>query len=80
MQAYSNPAREEDPHALPNVEVFYLTSEEAEFCFREADCDIPEAGYFYVFSFPGCLPDSEPVGPFKTADEALRAAREECEE
>jgi hypothetical protein len=28
-QAYSNPARESDPHALPDIEVFELTSAEA---------------------------------------------------
>jgi hypothetical protein len=29
MQAYSNPKRESDPHALPDVEVFELTAAEA---------------------------------------------------
>ena len=29
MQAYSNPDRESDPHALPDIEVFELTAEEA---------------------------------------------------
>jgi hypothetical protein len=29
MQAYSNPERESDPHALPDIEVFELTAEEA---------------------------------------------------
>ena len=28
MQAYSNPERENDPHALPDVEVFQLTAHE----------------------------------------------------
>lgn len=28
-QHYSNPAREHDPHALPDIEVYQLTSEEA---------------------------------------------------
>jgi hypothetical protein len=28
MQVYSNPKRESDPHALPDVEVFYMTAEE----------------------------------------------------
>jgi len=28
MQAYSDPSRESDPHALPDVEVFELTAEE----------------------------------------------------
>jgi len=29
MQAYSDPRRESDPHALPDIEVFELTAEEA---------------------------------------------------
>ena len=29
MQAYSNPDRESDPHALPDIEVFQLTAAEA---------------------------------------------------
>lgn len=29
MQAYSNPDREDDPHALPDVEIFQLTATEA---------------------------------------------------
>jgi len=28
MQAYSNPARESDPHSLPNIEIFELTASE----------------------------------------------------
>ena len=28
MQVYSNPKRESDPHALPDVEVFEMTAEE----------------------------------------------------
>jgi hypothetical protein len=34
-------------------------------------------GWFYWYCFPGCLPDSEAVGPFKTHKAALAAAREE---
>jgi len=33
-------------------------------------------GYFYAFGFPGCLWDSDPVGPFDTEAEALQNARE----
>lgn len=29
MQAYSDPERENDPHSLPDVEVFELTADEA---------------------------------------------------
>jgi hypothetical protein len=33
-------------------------------------------GWFYQFCFPGCLPDSDPMGPFDTEAEALADARE----
>lgn len=107
MQVYSNPARESDPHALPDVEVFQLTAAEVaamdedtvyeyskrhEFrlCHmndrtRDAMIDtmIEElgitGGWFYQFCFPGCLPDSDPIGPFATADEARKAAQADCE-
>lgn len=32
--------------------------------------------FFYWSCFPGCLPDSEKVGPFESYDKALEAARE----
>lgn len=104
-QAYSDPSRADDPHALPDLEVFQLTAaevaaspayedEQYEFMrrheFRLAsmnsrirdkmlDAMIDElgitGGYFYWYCFPGCLPDSDPVGPFATHDEALSYAR-----
>ena len=106
MQVYSDPSRETDPHALPDVEVFELTAAEV----VELDTDLMEeyasfheyrlcnmnskvreqmidsiiaqqgitGGWFYQFCFPECLPDSDPIGPFATADEARTAAQEEC--
>lgn len=32
-------------------------------------------GWYWRSCFPGCLPDSEPVGPFKSSAEAMRDAR-----
>ena len=29
-----------------------------------------QAGWYWVACFPGCLPDSEPVGPFSSEAEA----------
>jgi hypothetical protein len=105
-QVYSDPARESDPHALPDVEVFQLTAREVaemdedsvyefsrryEFRLasmnsrtREAmfDAMIEECGitggWFYWYCFPGCLPDSDPVGPFASADEARQAAQDDA--
>jgi hypothetical protein len=35
-------------------------------------------GWFYWYCFPGCLPDSEPMGPYASAKEAKEAAQEEA--
>jgi hypothetical protein len=103
-QAYSDPSRESDDHALPDLEIFQLTAAEiaaqdeelvseymkrrefrlAGFNYRDRekmiDAIIEEekitGGWFYWYCFPGCLPDSEMIGPFKTYQEALKDARE----
>lgn len=70
-QAYSDPARESDPHSLPDLEIFYaddLTNDEGEPL---------EAGFYYWYCLPGCLPDSDPCGPYATEAAALEAARDE---
>ena len=87
MQAYSNPKRESDPHALPDIEVWHVgrmgprREVECRLCSSEYDdIDPPEAvhlGWYWQPCFPGCLPDSDPpFGPFGTRDEALADARE----
>jgi hypothetical protein len=112
MQAYSNPDRESNPYALPDVEVFHIP--EAEFLLAERDSimyemimdyvfgttdmttdDVEDAltdpeiatlwhnaakdlkGWYYWYCFPGCLPDSDPFGPYESYKEALEASREE---
>lgn len=39
-----------------------------------------EPGWYYWFCMPGCLPDSEPIGPFRTSGRAEAAAEAEVEE
>lgn len=34
-------------------------------------------GWFYWFCFPGCLPDSDMIGPFDSAEEALADAQDD---
>jgi hypothetical protein len=106
MQAYSNPERESEPTALPDLEVFELTAEEVvqqdedlmldagkqfplmHMNSRERDKAIAWAieesgttgGWFYWYCFPGCLPDSEAIGPFKSHKAALKDARENASE
>ncbi len=103
MQAYSNPKRASDPHALPDIEVFQLTAYEvaessayedeqweylkrfplATLNGRDRDRLIETmvdelgitGGWFYWYCFPGCMPDSDPYGPYDSPDAALADAR-----
>jgi len=105
---YSNPSRENDAYALPDLEIFELTAREVaerdedliyEYKkrreFRLAgmnsrdtekmfDAMIEEegitGGWFYWYCFPGCMPDSDAIGPFTSRDEALKAARDDAAE
>ena len=75
---YSDPKRADDPHALPNIEVWH---EGPGRIHREgpgddSDGEEHEGGWFYAFGFPGCLHDGEPSGPFASEEEALADARE----
>ena len=68
---YFDPRREPLATSLPDVEVFHsddYPSEDGE--------EQLEPGYYWWACFPGCLPDSEPRGPFATYEEALADARE----
>ena len=80
MQAYSDPSRESDPHALPDLEIFYAEAGEIEPSedFYPGEIEPSEAGFYYWYCFPGCMPDSEATGPFATEDEALEDAREQA--
>ena len=64
MFVYSNPEREDEPHAIPDVEVYY-------------EVDLEGGGWYWRACFPGCLPDSDPIGPFDTREEAIRDMRGE---
>lgn len=103
-QHYSDPERENEDTALPDIEVFQLTPAEVacldedalheylkkpQFRLATMNSRVREAmlaaivadngisgGWFWHSCFPGCLPDSDPVGPFQTKAEALADARE----
>ena len=53
-------------------------------CVRDLDDDgivyTGKQAYWYWTCFPGCLPDSEPNGPYATEDEAIAAAQEDSTE
>ncbi len=78
VQAYSDPSRENDPHALPDIEVFFdgpdlnLAGEPRNF---DSEGNPVAKGWYWWACFPGCLPDGEPNGPFATEAEALADAQ-----
>jgi hypothetical protein len=90
-QHYSNPNRATDPHALPDVETFYIGTvrhyRDRLDCFRCSDWANDEdntphsehVGWYWVPCFPGCIPDGEPSGPFTTEAEAVEDAQEGCD-
>ena len=91
-QHYSNPARESEETALPDVEVWhslYRTCPECKTlvlsngdtrtacpnCGRMIS-GYDDKGWFWWACFPGCLPDSDPFGPFPTKAQALADAQD----
>ena len=74
MQAYSDPSREADPHALPDVEVFQA-GPDGSLVTLEDGTTYQSGEWFWWACFPGCLPDGDPVGPFSTETEALADAQ-----
>jgi len=80
-QAYSDPSRETEQHALPDVEVFYVTAGDLVET-GELTATLPpepvycDPGWYWWSCFPGCIPDSEPYGPFETEQEALDDAQD----
>lgn len=81
MQVYSNPSREADDNALPDIEVFYHTRGEIveplddTFEGTSEDEMALETGWYWWYCTPGCLPDSDPVGPFGNAEAAKADAQ-----
>lgn len=74
MRAYSDPERENDRYALPDVEVFFVSERELED--PENVGEYLESGWYWWTCFPGCLPDSDPFGPFETEAAALADAQD----
>jgi len=104
-QFYFDPSRENEPHALPDGEVwesetytydcrrcgiFTLDEDSATgnpdgaICPSCSNCGpglgtlirTGQTAWFYWACIPGCLPDSEPMGPFDSETEALADARQ----
>lgn len=99
MQIYSNPSRASLPHALPDVEVFLVTTNKFlhatkdtwQYVMLREQCgpgpDAIElaqqasslAGWYYWFCLPGCMPECDPIGSFKTQAEAIADAQSSSE-
>jgi hypothetical protein len=62
-----------NPHTLPNVWVTHFSKEEIADITGDTTLD---AGYMWCFCFPGCLPDSDWLGPFDSEQAALEDARQ----
>jgi hypothetical protein len=89
---YSNLKRESDTYALPDVEIFHHEHCKRELCalnagskadifgecILDSDGDCCGSGWYYQFCFPGCMPESDPFGPYETYEAALEACRDEC--
>ena len=79
-QIYTDETREDEPYALPNAEVFYVSQMEVNYNLQNIDhadeYTITEAGWYWWSCFPGCLPDSDAIGPFETEQEAIDDARD----
>lgn len=76
-QFYSDPTREDKEHALPNCEAFYADNSD-DWENENGEREPMQPGWYYWYCFPGCLPDSDPIGPFKSKAEAIEAARDEA--
>lgn len=74
-QIHSNPARRYLPHALPNVETFYLSGNDPDYA--DENGDLLAAGWYWQACFPGCLPDGELMGPFDTEELAIADAQDD---
>ena len=68
----------EDGSSYGSFEVFYVGRDGLKEMKELGVKDLyPGVGWYWWACFPGCLPDGDPQGPFKTEREAIEAAREE---
>lgn len=76
MMHYREPSRAGDKWTLPDIETFRV-SRENRTNYTDENGEPLACGWYWQTCLPGCLPDSDPVGPFKTEAAALRNARED---
>ncbi len=81
VQTYSDPSRAQDKFSLPDIEIFLVTMSDARPFVESLDpemigdvhdaCLADYVGWYWWICLPGCLPDSQPMGPFQSFDEAM---------
>lgn len=91
-QHYSDPKRADEPGSLPDIETFEamilrcpvceaeypdLDGHDDSCCHLEPLIETAEDAWWWWTCSPGCLPDSDPLGPFTSEEEALEDARYE---
>lgn len=74
-QVYSNPKRESDPYALPDIETF---QGESGYLGYTGEWELQPDKWYYWTCVPGCLPDSDPIGPFDTEQQAIDDAQSDA--
>lgn len=75
-QAYSNPRRETDPFALPDLEIFLVPEDYP--CLDEETGSPLSPGWYWWPCSPGCLPDGDPIGSFESEEDALADAQSDA--
>jgi len=75
-QHYSDPKRAASPWALPDLETFEITAHGTPW--EGSDGERLEPGWYWWSCFPGCLPDSDPFGPFGSEADALADCQLHC--
>jgi hypothetical protein len=88
MRVYSNPKLEDAKWAQPDVEVFHHEHKLPAHEFN-TDCpmgtqpdidECPGTGWYYWYCLVGCLPDSDPYGPYESQEEAIKECRQDTYE
>ena len=79
-QHYLYESDEDSPTRLPSLEVFWMSAEDIAVDWIDGDGDPMGPGWYWWTCLPGCLPDSDPFGPYDSEDAALLDAREGLED
>lgn len=70
-QFYLDPERAAHPMALPDGEVWWQEPG----ALAEGANEPLESGWYWWACQPGCIPDSDPIGPFGSEAEAIADAQ-----